>query len=877
MKKFFKNLALVMALVLAIGSIPAQQAKAAEPTLAKTKKTIFVKQDDAIKYAALGYIGESYEKATRVSKYYKSFKVVINDLADDAKVSIKSSDRDVAFYSKNYNRIFARKAGKATFTVKVDGEKIGEIAVTVKANAKTVEVTNIPEDKKIGFDGIALEVAQKDAKGNESKDKVAYKITAGDDVAAVDDKGVVTVKKAGTFKVQVTTNQSKTFTGVTASAEYELTAAANVVSAAQANDKVVNVTFDADMKDKVSAADFSVYTLIGDAKMAVAVKSATVDSTDAKKVALELWGTIAADKTYYIDYNGQVKEISGAKTGSEDVASIVILTKEAIENVPTEIKYQLLNKDGVEITQAAGNVTFTTSDAAVSTILDKEILFFFKDKSVNVKAEYSYWYSDANNNWVECKKEATATIVSVATPAVTVTDTDWTIVANGTAQTDFDKAYTPNDFIAAGDSGYFIDFRIKTSDKKEVAEDGGLVFKSSNNNVVMIGNAYPSELIPVNQGSANILVYQNATAKDPIAFIPVTVKPARAVTVLEAKASKTNLNVAASDDNGKFVDELAIDVVLKDQYGQNIQGATNVTIEAIGGSLYKDTKVGGVDQNANTATGADAGKVSFTIDATDFGAADDANGGEGSLVIKVQDTAKKANAVNLTVVTKAVTRADGTSAYQLELGKDELDTVITADGHAKSAQTIEVVETVNGYQVRAAVAVDKAPANLEAIVTDGEALNLYYELIYNGSVVTTGVANGAFDAVTLDSTVAKKAAAGTYIVRLYNAYDADSTAGVVKAVSKMISQTTFTVKDSQPELTWTQLSNNVLSGTIDATIDSNTAEFAVKYNNVAVDSVNFDVVDGNGYVFVKSVSYVVTFNTDKTFTVTKAIGKTLVK
>ncbi len=924
MKRFTRNLALVMALVLAIGCMPLTKAKAAEAKLAVTEKTIYVQQDDETKFAAKGYSGESYDTADRVSIFIRSYKLkrAFTDLPKGAVITAKSSDSSVAFFSKNYGRIFARKAGKADFTVYVDGEEVGTLALTVKANAKTVEVTNLPKDNVVGLDGIALEVAQKDANGNPSTDKIGYKILEGEDIAAVDKNGVVTVKKPGSFKLQVYTYQSDiNFPGAIAKAEYELKASTNLLSVKQISDKAVELTFDSDMKDKVKTEDFTVYYKIEDTKKILEKESVEATKEDPTKVVLKIWYTITPDTTYYIEYDGQTVEFTGSGTTPKDVDSIVIETTEVVEGVLSDIEYKLYNKDGIEISlDKDATLTFITNDTDNASVVDDQIMIFEKGKSATVDAAYSYFYSTSEGEWLECKAEAKALIVAVKAAETTFVKSDWTIVNISELDIydrfDFTKPYTRRDYVAVGDEYlYYFDedfsdiehntriaYRMETSDKTDniISDDSVdenyekiLTFKSSDPSILML-NQYgdcDTFLVPIKEGTVNVLVYMQGNP-DPVDFLPITIKPTRVPTTIEVKTDKMNINVASRESINGSTDSIFIDALVKDQYGDEMD--TKVAWSVTGGSLA-------TNPSYSTANGSIDSLDTYSRNGWDnyfesemFGQREEVPGDEGNVVVKFEAfdprTEAKTNVnTSLTFVTKIVPAPeDGKGiTYKLTQSREEIDTkaevsIMRYRIFGNYDNRFAVNAYYDGYRISDKNIENYIPENHNWSSLAPEQQGLYIEILHDGNDMRDyyDVEDGdpffyAFgrtytDPDTDTPDVSDKAPTGTYTVRLWDVSKVGD-----NMIGKPVDAVTFTVIDTQPELTWTQLKYNLddCEGNIESA-------FKVMFKDeeldrYILDSDNFVWVEGSGYVYVKYVFMPIRVGYDKTYLLKSYINRPL--
>ena len=133
MKRFYKVLAVALALILVIGVVPASAASS-DLSLTKTKKTIFV--DGCKGTTAAG-------KAAKYYAYASIKKIVKNFDSKTMDIKLDSSDPAVVSTDDKKDRVNAVAPGKAAVTVNVFKKKTSDllfsksIVVTVKKNATT--------------------------------------------------------------------------------------------------------------------------------------------------------------------------------------------------------------------------------------------------------------------------------------------------------------------------------------------------------------------------------------------------------------------------------------------------------------------------------------------------------------------------------------------------------------------------------------------------------------------------------------------------------------------------------------------------------------------------------------------------------------------
>jgi len=139
MKKFFRALALVLALTLVIGTIPASAASSYD---IKKKRTLYVTQDsdqDPDKATARGTKTDAEGNVTKSkAKARMTYAKLVGLTKEEAKkhtISIKSENDEIVKANDETQRIRAYAIGKVKLTITIDGKVEGEVTVTSKKSS----------------------------------------------------------------------------------------------------------------------------------------------------------------------------------------------------------------------------------------------------------------------------------------------------------------------------------------------------------------------------------------------------------------------------------------------------------------------------------------------------------------------------------------------------------------------------------------------------------------------------------------------------------------------------------------------------------------------------------------------------------------------
>lgn len=845
MKNFFKKLAFVLALAMVLVSVAPATANAAAkaPSLKKTSKILYIGGD------LTGTIPDSYRFYFNNAAGYTS--------------TWESLDEDVvAIEGKTVVAVGVGKAVvKATLTNKAGKEVVREATVWVKQNAEKVGFGSqkaIESPIELGSKvkiNVFRQVGDKKiwTQNDMATCTDVIKWTSSDEkVATVDKWGTVTAVGAGEATITATATQPQ---GPTAgeSANYKVTVVSGLTAATQKDVNTVNLTFgSAVTKDKVNATTVKLYEVVGTTKVAQLVSAVTIDEKDATKATLDSYVNFKKNTTYVVEYDGKTAEFVAVDPSAESVKKVVLLTTQAVKNTPTEVKYQLLTENGVDITSEIDKSRVTIETKSTDCYFnptDRKVTFFETGKVAPFKVVFhTYTYTE---NGVENVIETEGAIVSVDASSATLgTIANWTLTEDTTF--DFDKK-TPNQKLTLTEKTglNFIGQYVK-SDKTKVltTEDSLFTFESSNSNV-MIANG--NRLYPVNTGSVTLIIKYDGKAIDAVA---ITVLPERVAASITATGNKSVVSRVSED---KFV----INVEVKDNYGNASAGKVNL-------ELLSTSKTGAtVTINNKVATLTD-GKAKFEIAGDDFK-------NDSSYTFKVT-----AGDVARIVTVEAKTPDQDTTKYNkvLNVTKNTINTTLkltTTTGSSINADFDAKMELKIVDKNGLFVAVDKTSLMYGA--QNGTANGVYYYEFYNAKgelVKADGLINGVqfldtntntFSAIAASgSGVMVKAPTGTYRVQYYKAtLDKDG-----NNVVHPLGQYFINVTDDQAPANVTLKNSVSTKNTVIAAIDNKDILITLDIDNdgkadeLTGSFSNPDIVGADGSnpadqagktVFVKSVVY----------------------
>jgi hypothetical protein len=759
-KNFFKKLSFVLALAMIISMIaPAGAAlAAAKPKLNATKKYLHLDKDG-----------------------YDEFDFNIANKKDGWKYKWTSADKKVATVNSKNGLVEATGVGKTKITVVITdkaGKQQAKLSATVivRDNIASLKITNTPDGDKLAvgkendFNRSYVTVSGSSKK---TSGITRWTVTPSDG-ATISDSGVFVATKAGEYTITARAFQSKAKYNswvsdnakyenyVTATAEYKVKVAASLTEVKQTNLATFKMTFDTAMTADDVKKNTTVYYMVGDVKVKEQLikEVKEVDGTDKKEFTVQMTDEFTPAYKYVVEYTdlGE-KEFVAATTKLEDVKGIKITTTEATIYEATEVKYDLLNADGVainkpnDVANLNSRVTLESSNDLVS-VTDGKVYMYKLNDTTTIKAKFHTYEYDKSG--VETVYEDTKVITCVdKTKDLGKSLLAWTIV--GTAdKPNYDDA---KQFLALEDSKRVF-VKIKKVDDNDTdsskADDADkFKFKSSNSSILFVDNA--GFLYPLKEGKVTITVEYNDAY---VGSFELTVNPKRFV----ARIDVDQTSVLLSNSN-LFRDWKKISAKVKDQYGDDWKN-NNFTVTPLSNAA--------VQPFVSNVKGKDV--ITFANESGDALAK-----GTYTFKISADDKSEVAKTVYVNVVAPSSTKID---RYVVEINGKATD---TPDVKVKAD---DITETVNIRVFGIAsndVKVDEIP-----VTGAGYDVNLYdpdnkkevltandYDLITtSGTAITVS-------GVAVDQLV--KAKTGKYKVEVVNTNDSN----------KIVATTTFIVKDTQ--------------------------------------------------------------------------------
>ena len=687
MKTFKKVLASTLAAAMVVTALPVTPANAASTLkLSATKATL--------------YAGQSKSITLKATKAWKGVKIT----------SASSSKKSVATVKKTTKKITVKavNAGTAKVTVKVTAKKAGKkvskslkATITVKNPSLTLKAAN---EVAVG----AKETVKATVKP--ASTKVVFS-SSDDTIATVDaTTGEVTGVKAG--EVTITAKAGKTTKTVKMAVKDVI-----LKDVKQASKNTISATITGKTSD-IKASDVVVTNT--STSIVNAVKSITVDKSDASKVTIETFAKMTDAKTYTVTLAGVTKEF----TATDGVVNTVSVDTVSIPyGVETDIEASAKDVNGVVLesfkySQAPTGYDFTIETANGYTSGTK--LYLVK-KGDTAKAKITVHSGKYDANGVETGNITTEATITAVDPEV-VTVNKFQVRVNKDSNKTFDTV-ADNTKVAVGDSATAY-FKIMNSKDKEIADaDYNKYTVETSNKDVMITGALAAKkltITPVATGTAYLVI------KDDKGNVVSTV----AINIVaKREAASLVLDQAAFEASTKVDDNKAVKVSLKDQYGDDMDtvAAADITVECVAASGTNTTKA------TAPVTTKTAGKVTF--DAT----AETVKAGVYTYTIKVGKLTKTV------VVTAKTPDANAASSYNLVLDNTTMDAVVKSDKDTDKKITIKVAELKGGV-------VNDYVNDFTINVTDKD------------NKAVTEYANGVLQVTKNNSGVVAKLAAGTYTV-----------------------------------------------------------------------------------------------------------------
>ena len=422
MKKFFKALALVLALALVIGVVPAQATSAK----IKAKKTLYV--DGAKGTSTDG------KKASAIKGRVAIYKLAGDTKAIAAEHTYKAVVKSGDSVSKTKKYVYAEKLGKSVVEIFKDGESVGTTVVTVKKNAdeNTLTITGLEDGQEVVC-GVETTVTLPRAKADSDERRLFVDDKEVTEVEGQPRVYKVTFTKAGDHKVRFEAFQSAELDAVTTPAK-EITVKATMpkpVSAKQVSATSFAATFEGNMEGLIEDKDITnqmIYYMIADTPVVTGVvKSVKVEK---EVVTVEMYAAFNSNETYFFKYgDADAVPFKTAVNKIQYVDKIEIVPAKAYYiTKTTAFDYKLFNADGVELDKSVIEVPNFTIDSDVAWFDGALAVYFYGEGTATIKASLIIGYDDVTNEANE--KTASLTITGIKQTAATVASKKYSV--NGT-------------------------------------------------------------------------------------------------------------------------------------------------------------------------------------------------------------------------------------------------------------------------------------------------------------------------------------------------------------------------------------------------------------------------------------------------------------
>jgi hypothetical protein len=588
MKRFYKVLAVALALILVIGVVPASAASS-DLSLTKTKKTIFV--DGCRGTTAAGKEAKYYSYAG-IKKLVKNFDSKTMD------IKLDSSDPSVVSTDDKKDRVNAVAPGKAAVTVNVFKKKSSEllfsksIVVTVKKNAtaKTLLVSGIKDGDKFKVkDSVTVSLTRKSGSDTDLR-----RLIASGDGVTISEAGTrkfkVTFTKAGTYTLTAEAYMSEKYDGATAFKSFAVTVADDTKEEEKKDDKkeeekkagkleAVQIAADAfkltgsSITSAYTKDSVKMYYLIANTRVDFHGEVKSVSVTD-NTATVTMFSNLEQDQTYYVVFGEEEASFKTIKVDANDpvksIKSIVLKTHTATINESVDIEFIYYDATGVDITNikdlkslADSRVELTVTAGDTNGYVDtasRTINIYEKGKAVTIKYSLTTDYEPVN--YTPITVSGTGNIVGVEKVLPVVSSSIWTLSNDGDANY-LKKTDKTNSTICVGDSGYVLEVLYLYSDGTvKTPKELGAVATSVNESVLMIGGTGASggDLLIPNQTGETYIKYKVGDQELP--GIRITVQAERKASSIVATVDKQKLNI-----NAGVNDSIEIDAIVKDQYG----------------------------------------------------------------------------------------------------------------------------------------------------------------------------------------------------------------------------------------------------------------------------------------------------------------------
>ena len=860
MKRFFKSLAILLAMVLVAGAFPGTAVSAASTVSVKAPtKALYVGGCTGTK--ANGK--KAGNKATlKVKSLLKGFD------ADKMTLKLTSSDKKIASVSNKTYKVKAVAPGTATITVKVynktDKKKAiatSSFEVTVKKNASASDLTikgiTAGETYTVG-QSLTVELPK-------GKDTDKRRLTSANDNATVKSAGTnkwtVKIVKEGAIELLAEAYMSSTYKGATASKTVKATAESEdkplVIGVEQ---KTLKSFVISGLQEEIEKEDIEFYTLtsasIKTSKNAY-INTVTYDEkTNTATVTTFTDNDLEGGVVYYVDVDGSVANFTAAKATLLDVKKLELDVTDVKVNSNTALSFKYLDANGVDITAKVkslvnvSNLTLeiTPSDSSAF-IVGHSITITSDNKTVTVKATLTTGFNTTTNEpinvygygIVKSFKES----LDITKSLFAVTPDDGIYMTKKDAQSKL--TLTLNDTVTLEALFYFTDGSYKNFNEAQYS------LSSATPEVLLVGPKNTTggyALSPNKAGEAKIYIAEGPSY-DPdkvIASISVTVLAARKASTFTVQQSKTKLNI-----NTSVYDYLSFTATAFDQYGVKIDGATfSITQDdksklATGTFASPHFTLGActIENTGFTPSGNNGNFVTFNITCDDI-----ENCPAKEFHVQIKDVSPMED--------DKIWVPEGTT-FVID-GDATIDTMLKNGAQPNDPTSVSAQFSSDGYYVSEGIGkkltvVPDATLTASKLGISEDTPKLYFTVSLNGKVIDpddaayTSLISVYSDSVEFKPfTTGAKLPKGVYTITVYKIKAYEKHSLVTPLASKNI-----TVIDSEPDTYFTKEATTA-TGTLPGILNSC---FKLYYNSVDVTSKIIDVDftgpdSGSGAVYVRS-------------------------
>ncbi len=637
MKQFMKKVAVLLALVLTVTSIPVSAKAATTPAFRSKKTNVYenssvngvykytvsgVQKGYKIKWGITG-TGKKYvtlkHKTTKATKTTSSNQITINTNGDTAAKNVKFN-----VIAKVYD-----KSGNLIATVK-DKPTIKICAETLTMS--TAKVGSSLEGLAIGqaYDFDAA-VTPLNATSN-----VYWTVTATDGTdhsTEITSDGVWTPTAAGEYTIKAEARNSAT-SKVLCAGSVKVSVGAYIKAIAQTGANELKVVFSTDVTDKLTDENVTIEAKAGTST--VVPKEFKYD-TVGKTVTITTHTNFKNNTEYVFSYGNASKTFT-ASVGEPVTAKI--LTETVPADTFVTLEYALYDSKGIDVKNACSGEITLDGEITNGTLTDGILYMTTPGKKANI----TLTYTKTDGSTLTASKTITcveATVEEAAKTQFTITDSSTT--------PDFDDSdFESVNYIALEDKGY-VHFRALDSEGDEITYDA-VKFSSSNDNVLIVTE--DGELTPIKTGSVKIFVVATKGETELNYTFSVSVKAAKELSSVTLSTTSVTMSNAYEEGYQKTIDVTAYDQY-KNEY--DLSAATVEIEEVSSNNSYADIEFDSDKDQIiikNTLTsGTHTYKVTVTIDDKEVSA-------------------------NFKLIVKQIPYSSSTINYSIEVSDNSIDTVV---------------------------------------------------------------------------------------------------------------------------------------------------------------------------------------------------------